>query len=807
MYRMVQRSDAVSTWPCPENMPSLIHGLLMRRGVSSPEEADAFLHPSPDQLHDPMLLSGMGEAVSRILRAAEAGEQVCVFGDYDVDGVSASSLLSLYLRSLGLATEVYIPSRHAEGYGLNEHAVREIAGSASLLITVDCGISCQKEVALAQELGMDVIVTDHHRPGETLPECTVVNPLLNEYPCPGLCGTGVAFKLVLALCAARQSRKENGAFPSGWEAAKEYVDLAALATVADVVPLTGENRVIVSLGLRRINEAPRPGVEALIHAAGLDGKPITAMNVAFQLAPRLNASGRLGDARRAMSLLIAENRLAADPIAAELEEENTARRAEEQKIVQEAFRQMEEYDLTEHRIIVLTGEGWNPGVIGLAASRLVTKYHYPVILLAARDGVCTGSCRSIPGVDIFAALSSCAYLMTRFGGHRQAAGLTIDQDRAGELLSRLDEYLRENVAPEEYIPELEYDLALPLAEVSEQAVRQMELLQPTGFGNPSPVLLGEVAVDSARAVGRDGAHLQMTLSDGGHSLSAICFGEGRLAGELSGERRRMLYAPQINVWRDRVSVQCDVKSILEADIEEVFARFAEKYPRYLRTYLTEVLYNIELNSPIQPARPLERAALAVCLRESPQGTAIAVATRSGAEGLMAFLREQALTARVDGCAGKWGGDQRAFNCVSFCPAGEAPQGRYERVVLWDLPPEAFRALPEGSLYRMDQTCAEDWPGSLPGVDRLREIYVAARRMATGGALVRMTGEEIDRALARAADAPESQAMAALAVLRNMELMSPERERLELLPPRKSDPAANPLFRRLQLIFEYSNGKG
>ena len=806
MQRLIQRGGVTAPWVCPKDMPALIHGLLMQRGVASQEEAEAFLHPSADQLYDPMLMGGMGEAVERILRARENHEVVCVFGDYDVDGVSASSLLSLYLKEIGFSVSVYIPSRHEEGYGLNEHAVTEIAKSASLMIAVDCGISCSREVALAQQLGMDVIVTDHHRPGDLVPDCTVINPLLNDYPFPSLCGAGVAFKLILAISAVLEAEEGAISCPPGWSMAGKYVDLAALATVADIVSLTSENRVIVSLGLKKINTDPRPGVAALIRAAGLEGKEISAGNIGFQLGPRLNASGRLGDARRAMMLLTAANDMEAAPIAQELEEENTARRACEQQIVDEALRQMESYDLLEHRIIVLVGEGWNPGVIGLAASRLETKYFYPVVLLAEKDGVCVGSCRSIPGVDIFAALSSCADLMTKFGGHRQAAGLTIDREKVPELLMRLDEYIAANVEKDEYIPQLEYDLRLPLNEVTEEAVRQMELLQPAGFGNPSPVLLSEVTVDSARAVGKEGAHLQMRLSDGFNELPAICFGEGARAGELAGETRKMLHAPGLNVWRDRVSVQCEIKNVLESSAEAVLERFGEKYMRILRTYLTEVLYNINLSSHTCTLKAIDRNTVKRWLQESPQGTAIAVASREGAEHLKGFLYKEGLQNRLDVHAGRWSEDRRAFNAAFLCPTGEAPV-RYERVILWDAPAEAFAFLPKGELYRLDEDVSGEWMKELPSVDRLREVFVAARGLTKAGNLVRMTAADIDNETARAAGGGWVEAMASLAALRSMELIGSEKEQLYMLPSHKIDPMNDRIYQRIAKIRDHARGKG
>ena len=376
----------------PEGMPHLLHALLIQRGVASAAEAEAFLAPTEALLHDPLLLSDMDRAVSRLQSALAAGERVCVYGDYDVDGVCAAAILFLHLRSLGAKARVYLPDRQREGYGLNEEAVRALAADTDLLVSVDCGVNAVDMASLARRLGMDIVITDHHRPGETLPDCPVVDPLLNDYPCPHLSGAGVAFKLVEAL--------------SGRAAAMEYIDLAALSTVADVVPLLDENRFIVRAGLQRMNERPRPGVAALKRVAGLENRALTAGHLGFQLGPRLNAGGRLGSARRGLELLLTEDRARAEALAEELDAENSARRNVENAILDQAEEALRDFDFPARRAIVLAREGWNPGVLGLAASRLVEKYHYPAILLCEENGVLKGSCRSIPGVDIFAALSA-----------------------------------------------------------------------------------------------------------------------------------------------------------------------------------------------------------------------------------------------------------------------------------------------------------------------------------------------------------------------------------------------------------------
>ena len=789
MYRLVQRGAEGARWDRPADMPELMYLLLTRRGVESSEAARAFLYPDAADLHDPLLLGGMSEATRRIKRAQDTDEAVCVYGDYDVDGVCATSILTLFLQSLGLNCAHYIPDRHAEGYGLNDAAIEQIARSATLLITVDCGISCAHEVETAKSLGMDVIVTDHHRPGDILPDCIVINPLLNDYPFPYLCGAGVAFKLVTAL--------------SGLETALSYVDLAALATVADLVTLTDENRVIVSLGLQRINSEPRLGLRMMIERASLKDRELSAGSIGFQIAPRINASGRLGDARRAFTLLTTTDELEAAALADELETENTRRRDEEKRVVAECEAMMAHYSLLDHKIIVLCGSGWNSGVIGLAASRLVTEYHYPVILLAESDGVCVGSCRSIPAVDMFKTLSSCADLMTRFGGHRQAAGLAMPRENLEAFITHLDEYLTENTQPDDYIPELEYDLTVPLDHIGEGAVRLMERLQPTGWGNPSPVFLTRALVDSSKSVGRDGVHLQVQLAQNGAHLQGICFGQGALAGELAGSERELLYAPSINEWHGRVSVQCEIKTFLSEAPEKVFARFTEKYTRYLRTYLTDILYNIDLNQSVREAQSVSENQLRTWLTDSPQGTIIAAVTSEGAQSLLAFLKAYELTDRVNACCGTWSKDSTVQNTVCLCPTGKPAACR--RIVLWDAPAEAFAALPEGSLFAAGRRSTGSWMDALYGVDQLRTLYVAARKWGDKP-IIRMTLADIERETARNGQLPEDAGLTAgLAVLHNMHLIeiNTDKASLRVLPVKKSSPEDNALYQRLKRIHDYA----
>ena len=395
--------------------------LLRSRGINTPEKAEAFLHPSLSRLHDPMAMQDMDKALRLIREAVDREEGIQVYGDYDCDGVCAASImwetLTEYAASVGKAPKIEwrIPSRHGEGYGLNCAAVREIAREHRLLITVDCGITNHEEVRLAQLLGMRVIVTDHHQLAETpSPADAALNPLLGSYPFRRLCGAGVALKVCQALL--------------GMEALRRRLDLAALATVADLVLLADENRAIVSEGISAILNTDRPGLRALLLLAGI-GEKLTSTDIAFRLAPRINAGGRMEEADQCVRLLLSRDQAEAEQIARHLEENNAARKSEQNRITAEAEDLMRtQVCFRQDLAVVVMGEGWNSGIIGLAAGNLCEKYHFPTIVLSNQNGTATGSCRSIPGVDIHKLLSRCSDLFLRFGGHEQAAGLTMQAE-------------------------------------------------------------------------------------------------------------------------------------------------------------------------------------------------------------------------------------------------------------------------------------------------------------------------------------------------------------------------------------------
>lgn len=552
MLRLIPKNQQRRQIP-PElaslGLPERLLELLLDREIDTPEKIERYLHPKREDLLDPMLMQDMDKAVNVIRDAIEKHEEITVFGDYDVDGVTATAILLTYLRKQGAQVGFYIPDRHGEGYGLNIAAIEQIATHSKLLITVDCGITCAAEVARAKELGMRVIVTDHHQLGPQIPECeAVLNPLLGHYPFRRLCGAGVAFKLVQAM--------------GGTEAIEPLWELAALATIADIVPLMDENRVIVYYGLAAMAATQRPGLIALMESAGVDLQKVSSSDVAFRMAPRINAGGRLALASRGVQLLTTRRMDTAREIAEELNQDNIRRRELEIEIFQQADEMTrQQIDFMNERAIVVCGEGWNPGVIGLAASRLVEKYKWPTILLSRDGDICVGSARSIPGVNIHEAMSTCRDLFIRFGGHAQAAGLTIEAKNVPEFKRRLSEAIREQAAPEAFIPTEEYDLELELSEMTEAFVDAFSAMQPTGFGNPAPVFcVRGVHTTDVRTIGKDGAHLRMRLAQGSDMRSAIGFRMGDRAANLP-EVIEAIITLSINVWQDKRSVQCELRQM------------------------------------------------------------------------------------------------------------------------------------------------------------------------------------------------------------------------------------------------------
>jgi len=531
-------------------------GILVRRGCADAEAARAFLEPERPG-HDPLLLGDMEAAVARLRAAAAAGEKICVHGDYDVDGICATTLAVLTLRELGADVTWHLPSRFEDGYGVSSGTIARLAeGGIDLLLTVDCGITAVAEVAEAKRLGVDVIVTDHHRPGETLPDCPIVATRPSDYPFPELCGTGVVHKLAQALLGADHP------------AVTRHLDLVALATIADVVPLVDENRSLATAGLRALARTQKPGLCALMRSARVDPAIIDATAVGFRLAPRINAAGRLGRPDVALHLILTEDAREADLLAAELETLNRDRQAVEDRILREAVALVESWPESKRRRrgYVVWGEDWHEGVIGIVASRLVERFNRPVVMVAGSGEEWKGSGRSVPAFDLHGALGACAEHLERFGGHRAAAGLSIRPERleafAGAFAAQADAEL----SGADLMPVTRVDAIVPAAALTLDLARELDRLAPFGLGNPDVTLL----VASCEAVDPttvgEGKHLRFRVRQHGRDAgSAIAFGFGAQLEQLRDEGRYdVAFRLKQNRWNGTVSPQLVVRRLFDA---------------------------------------------------------------------------------------------------------------------------------------------------------------------------------------------------------------------------------------------------
>ncbi len=539
MIEFVRRTLPHKIQGYPDWMASLLHA----RGIETKEQAHAFLHPHESQFHDPFLLKDMDRAVILIRQAVQDKKRAVIYGDYDVDGVCASAILSRCFDALGLKHVVYIPDRHTEGYGLNADAIASFQGQADLIVTVDCGITAIEEVAYAKELGLQVIVTDHHTLGDTLPLAdAVLSPLREGYPYPYLCGAGVAWKLSQAL--------------KGKAFAMEQLDLCCLATIADMVPLLDENRTIVALGLKKLSASRRPGIAALKEVAGLQpNQPVTADRVGFQMAPRLNASGRLETARAALDLLLTDSPVLAKKLAEELDDLNTRRRGEEQLVLKQAEEAISDKQLFNRHSLVVAGDDWNTGVIGLAAGRLAEKYAYPTVCLSNQDSVCMGSARSAGNIHLYNALKDCEHLFDRFGGHEKAAGLTIQLEKVPAFREAFEQAIVRQLDGKDLYPVQSYDDVWPLDQVNLETIQSLEALAPFGIGNPSPAFLSEdLAVVSSRCVGSGQDHLKLVFEQKNAVVDAIAFGKGACQSTLS-PKLDVVYVPSANTFNGRTTPQ------------------------------------------------------------------------------------------------------------------------------------------------------------------------------------------------------------------------------------------------------------
>ncbi|MCA9050794.1 MAG: single-stranded-DNA-specific exonuclease RecJ [Planctomycetaceae bacterium] len=541
--------------------------VLIARGFSDPESARGYLQPKLVNLHEPNLLPGVSEAARRVTDAVRNQRRITIYGDYDVDGVTATAILWHCLTLAGAKVDYYIPCRLEEGYGLNEAALRQLHDEdpSRLVVSVDCGIASVAEAAVAAELGLELIVTDHHHIGGELPASAVlVHPRLpgSEYPFGELCGAGVAFKLAWAVCQLLGDGQK--ATPRMREYLKSAVGLAAIGTVADVVPLVDENRIIVRYGMHSLKADPSIGLQSLLKVSGLFEKPLlNAEDIAFGLAPRINAAGRLGQARLAVELLTTSNPERAVSLAAYVDELNKNRKTVERRILKEAKELVAAHpDWIDQPVLVLSHHDWHPGVIGIVASRVAETYEKPAVMISVRDdGTGQGSARSFAGFDMYAGLEACREVLLSFGGHRAAAGLRVDTKRIDELRTTINNWASVRFSPTDDDTALRVDAEVHLSEVTARAVRELEHLGPFGEANPKP-RFAATRVDLAeppRTMGDGDRHLQLRIRQHRTRLRAIAFGRGEWAQEIAAATGPLSisFAPQINSFNgyERVELQ------------------------------------------------------------------------------------------------------------------------------------------------------------------------------------------------------------------------------------------------------------
>lgn len=536
----------------------LVATLLLHRGIDNAEGARRFLSPTLANITDPLLMRDMQKAADRLRDAVAGNETICVYGDYDADGVTSVAVVTGFLRELGADCFYYVPNRLEEGYGLSRVGVLEASEKgARVIVTADCGITAFAEAELCSALGIDLIITDHHTPAESLPcACAVLNPMRADcpFPCPSLAGVGVVFNLLIAL---RGRLRDARYFPENRAPdLRTYLDLVALGTIADIVPLVDDNRILVSSGLHRLSAASRVGIAALKKVAGI-ADDVDSVAVGFRLAPRLNAAGRLDDASAAVELLLTDDRQRAAALAMELNAGNEERQSLEREILDDALRMLSsDPNIRGRKSIVLASDSWHSGVIGIVASRIVELYHRPTILIALQDGNGKGSGRSIPGFHLHDALRACSEHLIRFGGHKYAAGLTIDEGTLQQFTARFDEIAEGLLSEDDLLPEVRIDAELSPGDISLDVAEEVAALEPFGSGNPRPLfLLKGVRVLEKTVVKK--RHLRLRLSAGGSSLDAIGFS---MAGRIPDEEfLDVVFYLDVNTWNGIKSARLRLK--------------------------------------------------------------------------------------------------------------------------------------------------------------------------------------------------------------------------------------------------------
>lgn len=546
-------------------IPETIAKILISRGITSPDEIENFFHPDLDNLYDPFQMDGMKNAVERIEQAIQKGEKIRIYGDYDVDGTVTTAMLTRFLRSIGANVDFYIPERATEVYGISIDSIETaFLEEIQLIIAVDTGVTAVETITYARSLGLDVIVCDHHEPSDALPPAfALLNPIKGScpYPFKQLCACGVTFKLIQALCSTRGDSS----------LALQYLDLVAVASTADMVPLVSENRIFVHLGLQQMNENPRPGLKGLLDCTNIKPGTITSSTIVYNLAPLINAAGRMGDAYRAVDLMLTEDELSAFRLAQDLESKNYRRRVIDEKTFAEASKIADMLIEQENRrSLVIYNPEWHVGVINIVASRLVEKYHLPTILLTSIDNVAKGSARSIKNFDVHSALKQCQQYLKQFGGHKYAAGLSLEERNINALRETFDTIARAALSDDMIIPEILIDAMVNFSEISPEFLSYLRLFAPFGYGNTKPCFLTTDvhAVGRANIVGKN--HLRFRARQSDNVMDAIGFNLGdRLELCNTGEPLTIVYTIEEVPYHGRINLQLYIKDIRMSSEQQI----------------------------------------------------------------------------------------------------------------------------------------------------------------------------------------------------------------------------------------------
>lgn len=536
----------------------LLATILVNRNIKEPKDIRLFLKPTREDFHDPYLIKDMEIAVQRIIKAINNKEKVTIYGDYDVDGITSITVLKSFLSDIGLECKSYIPDRLEEGYGLNKNAIDSILKKGcDLMITVDCGISGNEEIDYANSLGIETIVTDHHEPGDKLPNAIAVIDNKRKdstYPFRELAGVGVVFKLIQAL-GIKLGLKE--------ETYLKYLDIVCLGTISDIVPLVDENRVIAKLGLMLVQQTRNIGLRSIINSSGY--KKVDSTTISFGVAPRINACGRMGMAEEALNLFLSKNINEVNELTKRLNEHNSLRQSIEKQIFEEVLKQIEENDLDKHKVIVLGGKNWHHGVIGIVSSKVTEMYFKPSILLSfEEDGIGKGSGRSIPGFDLHEALTKCGQTIEKFGGHSMAIGITLKKDKFEEFKNKFEQIaIDEHI--ERIVPIIKIDAKINLDDINKEMVESLKQLEPFGEANKMPIFLFKnLKIDSIRALS-EGKHLKLTLKDNNNIINAIGFNIGKLADEYRiGDKIDVVGTLEINTFNGVDNLQINIKDIMKS---------------------------------------------------------------------------------------------------------------------------------------------------------------------------------------------------------------------------------------------------